>query len=81
MVIKMGNVMIALDDEHEALLRKLAQEKYGGKKGSLSEVIKEALDNLDVGTREKARKNFIERLKKGLEFEYKMYKNRSEIYD
>ena len=23
----------------------------------------------------------VERLKKGLEFEYKMYKNRSEIYD
>ena len=32
----MGNVMIALDDEYENLLRRLAQERYGGKKGSLS---------------------------------------------
>ena len=34
--------MIALDEEHEALLRELARDKYGGKKGSLSNVVQEA---------------------------------------
>jgi hypothetical protein len=34
------------DDEYESLLRELALEKYGSKKGSLSEIIKEALKKL-----------------------------------
>lgn len=76
----MGNVMIALNDEYEQLLRKLAQEKYGGKKGSLTEVVKEALDKL------RSDENAIkERLKKrlavGIDFEYKMYQSRNEIYE
>jgi len=81
MVIHMGNVMIALDDENEAFLRRLAQEKYGGKKGSLTEIIKEALNKMKDDEREEERKAFINRLKKGLDFKYKMYKSRAEIYD
>ena len=76
----MGNVMIALDAGHEALLRKLAQEKYGGKKGSLSGVVKDALDNL-TPDKEIIKKRLIRRLTEGIDFEYKMYQNRNEIYD
>jgi Arc/MetJ-type ribon-helix-helix transcriptional regulator len=76
----MGNVMIALDDEHEKLLRRLAQEKYGGKKGSLSEVVKEALDKLR-SDRDVVKERLKKRLSEGISFEYKMYKNRNEIYD
>jgi len=72
--------MISLDDEYENLLRQLAREKYGGKKGSLSEVVQDALSQL------KSEKSIVkERIKKrlttGLNFKYKMYKKRSEIYD
>lgn len=77
----MGNVMIALDDEYENLLRRLAQERHGGKKGSLSEVVKEALANLGDEKREVQRQEFIERLRKGFDFKYRMYRQRSEIYD
>lgn len=77
----MGNVMIALDDEHEALLRRLAQE-HGAKKGSLSLVVRNALDLF--ATKNK-RQTVKERLKKtfstGLDFQYRMYQKRSEIYD
>ena len=76
----MGNVMISLDDEYENLLRQLARERYGGKKGSLSEVVQDALSQL------KSEKSIVkERIKKrlnvGLKFKYEMYKKRSEIYD
>lgn len=76
----MGNVMIALDDEYEAYLRKLAQEKYGGKKGALTEVVKEALDKLKSDKND-VKERLKRRLSEGLAFEYRMYKKRSEIYD
>ena len=42
----MGNVYITLDEEHEIFLRQQVQEKYGSKKGSISTVIQQALDEL-----------------------------------
>jgi Arc/MetJ-type ribon-helix-helix transcriptional regulator len=76
----MGNVMIVLDDEHEALLRELAQERYGGKKGSLSEVVKDALDKLK-SDKDAVKERLKKRLSEGVDFKYEMYKKRSEIYD
>ena len=73
--------MIALDEEYEELLRRLAQEKYGGKKGSLTEVVQDALDKMKEDDREKSIEELTKRLKTGLSFKYKMYKNRNEIYD
>lgn len=77
----MANVMVALDDEHEALLRRLAQEKYGGKKGSLTEIVQEALDKMRAEEKQKEITEFIELLRKGMKGKYKMYKTRDEIYD
>ena len=78
----MGNVLVSLDDEHERLLRQLAQEKYGSKKGSVSTVVEQALDKFKTEDREKAVKERLKkRLKQGIDFQYKMYQKRSEIYD
>ena len=73
--------MIALDDEYEKLLRMFAQEKYGGKKGSLSEVVQEALDRMKDRSLKEKIVEFREMLKTGLHFKYKMYRHRSEIYE
>lgn len=42
----MGNVTIALEKPDEQRLRKLARERFGGKKGSMSRTVKVALENL-----------------------------------
>ncbi|MBI5223604.1 hypothetical protein HY990_04225 [Candidatus Micrarchaeota archaeon] len=76
----MGTIMISLDEEDEKLLRNLAQERYGGKKGSLSKVVKEALDKLKSDN-DLVKERLKSRILDGLTFEYKMYQNRSEIYD
>lgn len=77
----MGNVMIALDEEHELALRRLAQEQ-GSKKGALSNVVERALDKLVAEHRKKLIKERLKkRLTDGISFTYKMYQKRSEIYD
>ncbi len=73
--------MVSLDQDYESLLRNMAQEKYNGKKGSLSEVVKEALDNLKDSSSQKDKAEFIAFLKKGVKTKYTMYKSRDEIYD
>jgi protein-tyrosine phosphatase len=79
----MGNVLISLDDEHEKLLRNLSQKEHQGKKGSISLVVTDALDQY---AKEKERLEKVHKLmsrlrKGGLAGDYKMYKKRSEIYD
>ena len=73
----MGNVMIVFDEEHERRLRRFAKRKYGGKKGSLSKVVWEALDQMDEKGMT-ALEQFQDLVKKSKGFEYKMYKNRSD---
>jgi len=84
----MGTVLISLDEKHEALLRQLAQEKYGSKKGSVSAVVQEALDNSREMERsalqkEAAKKQLRQMLQKGLDlgFKGKVYEKREELYD
>jgi len=78
----MANVLVALDDEHEALLRKMAQKKYASKKGSISKIMSEALDELaEQEKRKKAKSRLIQKMEKGYNIGFKGYKKRSEIYD
>lgn len=80
----MGNVYISLDDEHEAFLRRLAQEKYESKKGAISEVIQNALDMLrENEKKEIAKKQFRETIEKGINlgFKGKVYISRDELYE
>ncbi len=78
----MANVLVSLDKDHEALLRKLAQKKYSSKKGSISKVMSEALDELaSKEKRKKAKSHLIQEMEKGYNIGFKGYKKRSEIYD
>ena len=85
----MGNLYISLDEEHEKLLRKLAQEKYEGKKGSISKIISEALDDLYHEQKHKNRRKesinqLMELSNKGLNLGVKkgkkIYEDRGELY-
>ena len=79
----MGNVIIALSEKDEKLMRSLAKRIYGGKKGSLSKVVSEALHKFNQeDKRKKELDDFIENYAGKLNLGgYKMYKHRDEIYD
>ncbi|MFA4980706.1 MAG: hypothetical protein WC589_24565 [Sphingobacterium sp.] len=77
--------MISVDDEKEKQIRAYAQEVCGGKKGSLSAFVWQAIAQYISQTkkeyeREAARKRIIERMKKGLDIGFTGYKKRSELY-
>ena len=78
----MGNVMLSIDEDTEKLLRRMAHKRYGGKKGALSKVASEAIRRYNDDSEEKQREEFFAMLRKGQDLGgYKMYKNRSELYD
>jgi hypothetical protein len=80
----MGNIFLSLDDDHETLLRQLAAEKYGSKKGSLSDIVMAAIDELAKENQKLlAKTRIIERMEKGykLGFKGKVYDSRDELYD
>lgn len=79
----MGNVIIAMDEETEKIMRRLAKRKYGGKKGSLSKVVSEALHKYNSqDKREKEIDEFIDNYAGKFDSGgYKMYRHRDEIYD
>jgi hypothetical protein len=80
----MGNIYLSLDDDHEAMLRQIAQEKYGSKKGSLSEAVMDAIDKLAKENKKlRAKGKLIESMEKGykLGFKGKAYSSRDELYD
>lgn len=77
--------MISLNDEKEQLLRRLALERHGGKKGSISAVVEEALTELALRERKmRAIHHQIALMRKGFDMglgNKKIYNKRSEIYD
>ena len=83
MGISMGNVIVALDKETEDLMRSLAKRKFGGKKGSISKVVSEAIHKYNADdSREKELREFVDNYANKVDLGgYKMYKHRSEIYD
>lgn len=78
----MGNVTISLEDKKERLLRELAREKYGNKKGSLSKVTGEALKALaDSSAKNRAMQRQLKWLERGFDLGKILVKNRDEIYE
>ena len=78
----MGNITVSLEEEDEHKLRRLAQEKYQGKKGSLAKVISEGLGRMEAESkREQALKKLFARMEKGYALGIKRIKHRSELYD
>ena len=73
---------IALNDQDEAKLRRLAKERFNGRKGSMAKTVSEGLKKLDAeDERELARQRFIERMKKGFNLGIKKMPSRDELYD
>ncbi len=78
----MGTITLSLEKKDELKLRMLAQEKYMGKKGSLSKIISEGLNKLEENSsRERAVNNLIQRMNKGFNLGKIKIKHRSELYD
>lgn len=82
----MADVLISLSDDEEEKLRTLAKELYGGKKGSLSEVVSLALSMVE-SAKKKEKKQSLQRLIKTMEQGYhlgykgkKVYEQRDELY-
>ncbi|MFH0714611.1 MAG: hypothetical protein V1847_02455 [Candidatus Diapherotrites archaeon] len=61
----MGNVTIALDGASEQKLRALARERFGGKKGSMAKVVREALEKAEEGNKKRAWEKLLDRIEKG----------------
>lgn len=81
----MGNVFISLDEESEGLLRRLAREDYGGKKGAIRVVVSDALHELAFKKRRlRAARRQLDLMDAGFDFGLKgrkPYQKRGEIYD
>ena len=80
----MGNVLISLDEDYEALLRRFARERHGARKGAISATVEEALSALSFKEdKEKARKLMFEEMDRGvhLGLKGKIYNKRDDIYD
>lgn len=82
--------MISIDDEDEKKIRRYAQEMYGGKKGSLSEVfIKAIKEFFEHQKREKEKEeyrfNLIKNMKNAKKLNIlkdgKAYASRAELYE
>ncbi|OIO26652.1 hypothetical protein AUJ14_01380 [Candidatus Micrarchaeota archaeon CG1_02_55_22] len=80
----MGNVLVSLDEAHDKLLRRLAARR-GGKKGDLSNVVAEGLDELARSdAKEASREQLFALMRKGFDLGLKgkkVYESRDEIYD
>ena len=78
----MGNLTVKLEDVDEKLVRELAIEKYGGKKGSIGKVLSDSISLLKKESqRELAKKRVFEGMNKGYHFGKKLYKTRDDLHD
>jgi len=79
-----GHVLISLDKNTEALLRRLAKERYAGKKGSISAVVGEALTALENDIQhQRAVDRMLANMREGLPLKLKngkAYEKREDIY-
>ena len=78
----MGNITLSLEDKQEEKLRRIAKHKYGGKKGSMSKVVGEAIAKLEEDEkRERAKQSLLRKLSTGFEMGKILYKNRAELHE
>ena len=78
----MGNLTLSLEKQDEEKLRRIAQQKYSGKKGSLSKVVSEALGKIDVEFgRQRARDSLLKKMRDGVSMGKLTVRHRSELYD
>lgn len=79
---------ISFDKNDQSLVRKLARERYGGKKGAITDVLRDAVylmvqKEKDEAEREKSIKRMLAHMEKGLiDLKgKKAYERREDLYD
>ncbi len=82
----MGNVLVSLDGEDEKLLRRLALERYGGRRGAIREIVAEGIREVaSKDERRAAVRRLLSSMKEGfnlgLKGDQKPYRTRDELYD
>ena len=82
----MGNVLVSLDDADERLLRKLANERYGGRRGAIQKIVAEGIREVESKDERKAAvQRLLSSMKEGfnlgLKGDQKPYQTRDELYD
>lgn len=81
-MIYLGTITMSFEKEDENRLRRLAQEKYGGRKGSLSKVVLEGIAKLEgESVKERARQNLLKKLRDGYDMGKILYKTRAELHE
>lgn len=73
--------MMSLDKEEEALLRKPARERHGGRKSSLGSLASTRMEKGKERAEFLSADDFLGFLKKGVKGKYSKYTKRSELYD
>ncbi len=78
----MGTITMSFEKEDEERIRRLAKERYGGRKGSMSKVVVEGVSKLEgESKKEKSKRELIELMRKGIYMGGIKIKHRSELYD
>ena len=78
----MGHMTISLKENKEQRLRVLSKQKYGDKKGAISQTVEDLLDLEDKeARRRRAVQSLLARMEKGYDMGKITIKHRSELYD
>ncbi|MBI4210565.1 MAG: hypothetical protein HY544_03615 [Candidatus Diapherotrites archaeon] len=78
----MGTITMSFEEKDEERLRRLAHEKYGSRKGSLSKVVLEGITKLEgESVKERARQNLLKKLRTGFDMGKILYKTRAELHE
>ncbi len=78
----MGHMTISLKENKEQRLRVLSKQKYGDKKGAISQTVEDLLDLEDKeARRRRAVQSLLARMEKGYDMGKIIIKHRSELYD
>lgn len=78
----MGNITVSVTDRTESSIRRMAKEKFEGRKGALGKVIDEAIEKIEKeDERLEARKQMLKMMEKGFDMGKILYKERGELYE
>ncbi len=78
----MGHMTISLRNDKEQHLRVLSKQKYGNKKGAISQTVEDLLDLEDKESRRRrAVQSLLARMEKGYDMGKITITHRSELYD
>ena len=78
----MATITVNVDDEVYEKFRKLAADKFNGKKGYLGDTVTTAMEMyVEENEQETAKKRLLAMMRKGVRIGFKGYKKRNELYE